>query len=130
MKTSKYILLQILMLIALISCAQEQDDIVGVWSVDNSYNKAIYEIVEVDHKFYGKIHKYSDGKEEYIGNNKKEDYFLTDVEYKDGKYINGKMYMPDGTYYEVIITVKDSNTLEVAMTVENYPYTETWARKL
>lgn len=130
MNVLKYILIAFTMLISLGSCAQEQDEIVGVWKVDNEYYKAVYEIVEVDNKFYGKVHKYDDGKEQYLGNNKKEDYFLTDVERKGKQYINGKMYMPDGSYYEVIFTLKDENTLKVDMTVEDYPYSETWNRKL
>lgn len=126
----RWILFNVAILIALISCAQETDKIVGVWQVDNEYYKAVFEIVQVDHKFYGKVHKYDDGKEQYVGNNKKEDYFLTDVELKDGKYVNGKMYMPDGSYYEVIFTLVNENTLKAEMTVEDYPYAETWTRKL
>jgi len=113
----------------MISCAQKTDQIVGVWEVDNEYYKAVYEIVEVDHKFYGKIHKYDDGKETYVGNNKKEDYFLTDVELKDNTYVNGKMYLPDGSYYDVIFTLLNANMLKVEMTIENFPYSETWTRQ-
>lgn len=109
------------------SCAQ-QDKIVGVWDVKNDYYQAIYEIVEHEGKFFGKAHYYNDGNTEYKGDNKKEDYFLTDVEAKNGKYINGKMYMPDGSFYKVIFTLKNENTLENLMTVENQPYKETWTR--
>ncbi|MDX1774167.1 hypothetical protein [Oceanihabitans sediminis] len=110
------------------SCAQSNDKIIGVWDVKTEYYQAIYEIVEDDGKFFGKVHYYNDGETKYKGNNKKEDYFLTDVELKDGKYINGKMYLPDGSYYQVIFNLKDDNTLEVLMTVENQPYKETWTR--
>ena len=110
------------------SCAQNDDPIIGVWDVKNEYYQAIYEIVAYKGKFYGKAHYYNDGETEYKGDNKKEDYFLTDLELKDGKYINGKMYIPDGSYYNVIFTLKDKNTLKAAMTVEGQPYTETWTR--
>lgn len=130
MQIIRLLLLKSLMLLTLISCAQSTEPIVGVWKVDNEYYKAIYEIVEVDGMFYGKIHKYDDGKETYLGNNKKEDYFLTDVKKEDSQYVNGKMYMPDGSYYEVIFTIINENELKVDMTIENYPYSETWTRKL
>lgn len=129
MNVFRLILLKVALFITMISCAQKTDPIVGIWQVDNEYYKAVYEIVEVDGKFYGKIHKYNDGKETYVGNNNKEDYFLTDVELKDNSYVNGKMYMPDGSYYEVIFTVVNENALKVKMTIEDYPYSETWTRK-
>ncbi len=111
--------------VTLTSCAQ-QDNIIGVWEVKNEYYQGVYEIVEYEGKFFGKVHYYNDGKEEYKGNNKKEDYFLTDVEANDGSYINGKMYLPDSSYYEVIFNLKDENTLEVKMTVQGQPYSEIW----
>ena len=116
------------LIFSLTSCAQSNDKIIGVWDVKNDYYQAIFEIVENDNKFFGKVHYYNDGKEEYKGDNKKEDYFLTDIESKDEKYINGKMYLPDGSFYNVIFTLKDENTLEALMTVEKQPYTETWTR--
>lgn len=130
MKMIKFLFLKLSILFTIISCAQNTDKIVGVWEVDNEYYKAVYEIVEVDNKFYGKIHKYDDGKEQYVGSNSKEDYFLTDVELKGNRYENGKMYLPDGSYYEVIFTLINDNALKVEMTIENYPYSETWTRKL
>ncbi len=109
------------------ACAQ-QDNIVGAWDVKTDAYQAIYEIVEYDGQFFGKVHYYNDGVTEYNGNDKKEDYFLTDVEFKDGKYINGKMYLPDSSFYNVIFTLKDNNTLEAIMTVNGAPYKETWKR--
>ena len=127
MKSIKSIVVLILFSLSIASCAQE-DAIIGVWDVKNQYNEAIYEIVEYQGKFFGKTHYYNDGKTEYKGNSKKEDYFLTDVEKIDGKYINGKMYTPDGRFYQVIFSFKNDNTLEAKMTVDDQPYTETWVR--
>ena len=127
MKNIKSILTFLFFTLTLTSCAQ-QDKIVGVWDVKNDYYQAVYEIVENDGKFFGKVHYYNDGETEYKGDNKKEDYFLTDVEAKDGKYINGKMYLPDGSFYNVIFTLKTENTIEALMTVEKKPYKETWKR--
>lgn len=109
------------------ACAQK-DNIVGVWDVKTDVYQATYEIVEHRDKFYGKVHYYNDGTSEYKGNDKKEDYFLSDVEFKDGKYINGKMYLPDGSYYNVIFTLKNNDTLEALMTVDSSPYKEIWKR--
>ncbi|WP_296386712.1 DUF2147 domain-containing protein [Winogradskyella sp.] len=127
MKTLIKIISLLIITITFNACAQ-QDNIIGVWDVKNDYYQAIYEIVENDNKFFGKVHYYNDGTTEYKGDNKKEDYFLTNVELKDGKYINGKMYLPDGSFYNVIFTLKDKNTLEALMTVEKLPYTEIWTR--
>ncbi|OIQ18113.1 MAG: hypothetical protein BM557_07810 [Flavobacterium sp. MedPE-SWcel] len=122
----KYIGILVL-IITLQSCAQT-DTIVGVWEVKNDYYQGVFEIVEYEDKFSGKIHYYNDGSTEYKGNNKKEDYFLTDIEFKDGKYINGKMYLPDGSFYHVIFSLKGKDKLEVLMTIEDSPYKETWTR--
>ena len=126
MKNTIYI--AFLILIGFTSCAQNNDPIIGIWDVKNVYYQATYEIVEHEGKFFGKVHYYNDGKSEYKGDNKKEDYFLTDVEKQNGKYIKGKMYMPDGSFYNVVFTLKNDNTLEAKMTVDGQPYTENWKR--
>lgn len=128
MKYLKLVFTSLLFFSILTSCAQ-QDNIIGVWNVKNDYYQAVYEIEQLEAKFIGKIHYYNDGTTEYKGKNKKEDYFLTDVTAKDGTYVNGKMYLPGGSYYEVIFSLKDANTLEAEMTVEGLPYKETWTRQ-
>ena len=127
MKNLERIFIIILLSMSFASCAQE-DKIIGVWDVKNQYNEGVYEIVEYQGKFFGKVHYYNDGKQEYKGADKKDDYFLTDVEKKDGKYINGKMYSSDGSYNKVIFVLKDDNTLEAKMTVQGQPYSEKWKR--
>lgn len=127
MKHLKQVIAFLIFSITITSCAQH-DNIIGVWQVKNDYYQAVYEIVKNDNKFYGKVHYYNDGTIDYKGNNKEKDYFLTDVELKGNTYINGKMYLPDGSYYEVIFNLKDANTLEAKMTVEGQPYKETWKR--
>jgi len=127
MTSEKLVYMLFLLGLSFNSCAQ-QDSIIGVWDVKNDYYGAIYEIVEHDHTFFGKVHYYHDGTTTYHGDDKKEDYFLTAVEAKDKHNIKGKMYMPDGSYYEVLFNLKDVNTLEATMTVEGQPYTETWTR--
>ncbi|MEW7290241.1 hypothetical protein [Aquimarina sp. 2304DJ70-9] len=107
-----------------------ENNIVGVWDVKTDYYQAIYEIEKNKEKFIGKVHYYNDGTTEYKGKNKKEDYFLSNVTFKDGQYRDGKMYLPDGSYYQVIFTVKDENTLEAKMTIEGQQYTETWTRNI
>ena len=126
----KLVLLILVCSITCISCAQSNDEIIGTWKVKNQYYQAVYEMVEYKGKFFGKIHYYNDGKTTYKGNNEKEDYFLTNVEKRGGKYIKGKMYLPGGAHYEVVFTLKNKDTLEALMTVEGQPYKETWIRKI
>jgi len=123
----KSVVIILLGVLSLNSCAQKAT-IVGVWEVKNDYYEAVYEIVEQDSKFFGKVHYYNDGTTTYEGKNEEEDYFLKDIEYKDGKYMNGKMYMPNGSFYQVNFTLRDKNTLQALMTVEEQPYTEIWTR--
>ena len=80
------LLLTFILAINLVSCAQKNDKIIGIWEVTNEYYQAVYEIVEYRGKFFGKIHYYNDGKLEYQGKNKKRDYFLTDVEKQGNTY--------------------------------------------
>ncbi len=128
MKHLKIVFTSLLFFSIITSCAQ-QDNIIGVWDVKTDYYQAIYEIEQYENSFVGKIHYYNDGETEYKGKNKKEDYFLSDVIAKDGKYVNGKMYLPDGSYYKVIFKMIDANTIEVSMTVQGQPYKETWKRQ-
>lgn len=105
------------------------DKIIGVWEVKNDYYMAIYEVEKYQDKYIGKIHYYNDGKTEYKGKNAKDDYFLDGVTYENGIYKNGKMYMPDGSNYQVIFNLKNNDELEVKMTVQGSPYTEIWKRQ-
>jgi len=129
MKQIKYIIFSLLILLSFTMCAQKQDKIVGVWTVTNEYNKGVYEIVESEGKFYGKIHKYSENDKEYLGNNKEEDYFLTDVGLTNGKYINGIIHIDEKTTYRVEFSFDSDDVLKVVMTINNEPYTELWTRK-
>ncbi|WP_299368446.1 DUF2147 domain-containing protein [Winogradskyella sp.] len=108
---------------------QQADQIIGVWEVKNEYHMGIYEIEKYKGTYVGKIHYYNDGTKEYRGNNAKSDYFLTDVIYEDGVYKNGKLFMPDGSYYQVLISLKNNDELEIQMTVDGEPYTEIWKRQ-
>jgi len=47
------LLLTIVCLITFVSCAQNNDEIIGVWKVKNEYYQAVYEIVEYKGKFFG-----------------------------------------------------------------------------
>lgn len=129
MKNLNRILILFTLIISLSSCAQD-DPIVGVWEVESDYYQATYEIVEHQDQFHGKVHYYNDGQDTYEGNDQKEDYFLTELTAKNGQYVNGKMYLPDGSFYFVIFELTDPNTLEATMTVENQPYKEVWKRKI
>jgi hypothetical protein len=107
----------------------KSNEIIGVWEVKNDYNWAIYEIERYKNSFVGKIHYYNDGTTEYTKGDKKAYYFLSDLVYENGIYTNGKIHMLDGSNYQVIITLKDKDELELKMTVEGQPYTETWKRQ-
>lgn len=129
MKKIKFISLILFSLaFTLISCGQEQDRIVGKWKVDNEFNKAVYEIVEVNNTFYAKIHSYKDSKKSYTGKNTKEDYFITDVKKIEKGYSSGKLYTDKDTFYKVFLSFKNTDELEVKMTIDNYPYKELWTR--
>ncbi len=106
----------------------EVDKIIGVWEVNNAYYKAVYEIEKYQGNYVGKIHYYNDGQTEYTGKNTEADYFLEGVTFENGAYKNGKMYMPNGSYYYVLFTL-NGDELSVKMTVEGEPYTEVWKRK-
>lgn len=129
MKNLKSIVVFLFLSIILTSCAQNHDNIIGVWNVKTDYYQAVYEIVENEKTFYGKIHYYNDGTNEVKEDDGKDNYFLTGIEKKGKQYKNGKMYLPDGSYYEVVFTLKDANTLELKMTFQGEPYKEVWQRK-
>ena len=104
------------------------DSILGVWEVKNDYYMAIYEIVKYENQYFGKIHYYNDGKEEYEGNNNKEDYFLEGFTFQDNHYTPAKMFMPDSTSYQVKFTLKGDELIS-QMTVQGQAYKEVWKRK-
>lgn len=104
------------------------DSIIGLWEVQNDYYMAIYEIIKFENQYFGKMHYYNDMETEIQGQNNEDDYFLDGIFYKDGKYTNGKMYMPDGKQYQAKFVLK-GDRLHVQMMVEGQPYTEIWKRK-
>lgn len=117
-----------LILVSFQSCSQEKNKIIGIWNVKTDYYEGTYEIISSENEFHGKIHSYKDDKNTYKGKDRKEDYFLVDATFKDGKYIGGRMYSFDQKYYNVIITMINNNQLEVQMTVDGEPYKEIWNR--
>ena len=127
MKTKTSLIIILFSVITLVA-QQTKDPIIGVWKVKNKYYTAQFEILQTAEKFYGKIIHYTDGKDTYKATHTKKDIFLTDIEKSGKRYINGKMYMPDGSFYKVIFTFKNSSTLKVLMTVENQPYEEVWKK--
>lgn len=40
------------------------------------------------------------------------------------------MYLPEGSYYNVILKLRGTNSLEVLMTIEGKPYKEVWKRSV
>ncbi|MCT4586369.1 MAG: hypothetical protein N4A71_00960 [Carboxylicivirga sp.] len=108
--------------------APEGDKIIGVWEVNNDYYQAIYEIIKYENQYFGKVHYYHDGTKEYKGNNTKEDYFLEGIFYKEGKYTQSKMHMPDGSVKLANFVLKGDD-LNVSMTIEGHPYKEVWKRQ-
>lgn len=105
------------------------DSIVGNWEVNNNYCMAIYEIIKFKDQYLGKIHYFNDGKNEIRAQNNDNDYFLYSISYKEGKYTNGKMYMPDGKQHIVNIILK-GDELTISMTINGLPYREKWKRKV
>lgn len=108
--------------------AVDADDIIGLWQVSNEYYVAVYEIEKHEDTYVGKVHYFNDGQTEYTGKNTEEDYFLAGITFENGQYINGKMHLPDGSFYYVNFTLK-GDELTAKMTVESQPYTEVWKRK-
>ncbi|MEM9918461.1 MAG: hypothetical protein AAF990_10220 [Bacteroidota bacterium] len=106
----------------------DPDDIQGVWEVKNNYYMAVYEIEKYKGKYVGKIHYYNDGKTEYTGTGNEEDYFIEGITFEDGMYKNGKMHLPDGSFYYVVFTL-DGDELTVVMSLKEQPYKEVWKRK-
>ena len=126
----KKILLILFAAVTLASCASKDDKIVGIWEVKNEFNEATYEILEYQGKFFGKVRYYKDQNSEYEGDNRKEDYFLTDLEAKDStSYDKGVLHLPDGSMNVISFDLIDANTLEARMVFEGEPYTEVWIRQ-
>lgn len=104
------------------------DEIIGLWEVNNNYYMAIYEIIKYDNQYYGKVHYFNDGTQEYKGTGGKDDYFLEGIVYADGKYSEGKMHMPDGAVH-LAKFILNNNELKVKMTIDEHPYEEVWTRQ-
>ncbi len=107
--------------------AGNQDVIVGVWQVKTDYYQAIYEIESYDGSFVGKVHYYNDGQTE-IKENKDNMYFISDLNKQGERYVAGKMYMPDGSYYEFNVDPIGEDHLKISMTVDSQAYSEDWFR--
>lgn len=104
------------------------DKIIGIWEVNNSYYTAIYEIIKYDDQFYGKVHYYNDGTTEHKGTDSKEDYFLEGIFFKNNKYTEGKMHMPDGTI-KTINLLFENDEIKVDMEIDGTSFQEAWKRK-
>jgi uncharacterized protein (DUF2147 family) len=128
------------------SMAQDADAIVGVWEPGNG--KARVKIDNIDGKFYGRIvwlkepNDPNTGKPKTDANNSDASMknvplrgyrMLKDFEYKGkGVWEEGTIYDPEtGNTYTSVITMKDSNTLDIRgyVGVKTFGRSDTW-RKL
>ena len=113
-----------------LSCTKDTNQIIGIWQVKNEYVEARYEMIEYGNYYFGKIHYYNDGNVEYKGSNKEEDYFISDVAFKDSTYVNGYMQYPDGKTSSINFDFIDHNNIKVTTNYDGQAYSEIWKREI
>jgi len=119
------------LLLSLNSCTIEGEEICGLWNVDNYYGEMQIEITPWKTKFYGYLLSYKNDNETIVGNKTDEFIFITDLEYKDAKYQNGKIYVEPNskTYCGLTLKLIDKNKLKAIYDCDGQISEEFWYRE-
>lgn len=132
-------------LLSYVGFSQDADAIVGVWEPSNG--KVYVKINKIDNKYYGKIVWLREPNDPDTGEPKKDinnpDESMKNVPLKgyrmlkdlvyDGKgeWKDGTIYDPqNGTTYDCVINLKNTNTMEIRgyVGVKTFGRTDTWKR--
>lgn len=113
------------------SCTIAGEEICGIWNANGDYGDMQVEITPWKGKFLGYLLEYSNG-EETIKGDKTEDFiFITDLEYKDNKYQEGKIYLDPSSdsYCGLTIELLSENQIKAIYNCEGQTSEEFWHRK-
>ncbi|BDS15311.1 hypothetical protein [Aureispira anguillae] len=119
----------IFLLLTIIACSKQEQTLVGVWQVSNSFYRANYQIVAKRNGFTGKILYYNDGTSQYTKNDQLT--LFKGLTFQDSVYVDGisGATSSSNTSRTICIKIKSQDTLEATTYVMAHPVTELWIRQ-
>ena len=73
----------------IVSCAQDNSDILGTWRLDSRSHKAVYEILEEGESLNGLVVYYNDGTTKYEQDSTQRRYAFKDMQKEESVYVDG-----------------------------------------
>lgn len=129
----KSISLLCLLLILLACSSNKQDELLGLWFVNDPFLKASFEIIEEDGALSAFVLHYNDGTTRYKqAEGQPKQYAFKRLQYKDGLYvdaISGASSKNETAKPSISIEQKHKDTLEVSTYFANQAISNIWIRK-
>lgn len=114
--------------LTLSSCVNKPKELIGIWHVKTPYHRAIYSIEEYNNKIVGKVNYYNDDTFVYQKTGTEKDIFLHKIERKKNIYVDA-VSGATITNKNLIIKLKNQDTLEVTKYIHKKPLKEFWIKK-
>ncbi len=113
------------------ACSTPLDQrLLGYWEVNDAYHTAVYEILEMEGEFAGRVRYYDDGTSTYTYNQKKPLFLFRSLHSEQNSYVDG-MSGATKTGKEsktLSISVANRDTLQVTRYIGSGSRKETWTR--
>lgn len=113
------------------SCSIAGEEVCGIWNATGDFGEMQVEITPWEGKFLGYLLEYNDGDKTVTGSKTEDFIFITDLEFKDNKYQNGKIYLDPSSenFCELTVELLDKNQLKAIYVCEGQSFEEVWYRE-
>ena len=113
------------------SCSIKGEEICGIWNTNTGSGNMQVEITPWKGHFLGYLLEYHDGKEKIRGSKEEDFIFITDLEFQNNKYQNGKIYLNPNSevYCGLTLELLNENQVKAIYTCEGHISEEIWYRK-
>lgn len=120
-----------LIILSFSSCDIEGKEVCGIWNAQGDYGSMQIEIAPWSGKFHGYLLELKNEQGITKGEKSEEYVFITDLEFKDNQYQNGKIYLDPTSEDFCGLTLKflNENQLQATYNCEGTEIEENWYRK-
>ncbi|NJO02231.1 MAG: DUF2147 domain-containing protein [Bacteroidia bacterium] len=134
----KQFLCILFMFLAHLSVAQDADAIIGIWEIESGESHV--QIYKKEGQYFGKIHWIKNPKKRTATDKNNPDpqfrnrsilglEIITDLQYKGGEWVNGKIYSPErGSETPCKFSLESSNQLKITVSKGFMSKGQTWKR--
>lgn len=113
----------------LLSCKDKKNELLGTWSVNSKFYKAICFITETEERIKGQVLYYNDDTTVYnYEEGTTKNYFFNNIKEQKNEFVDAISGATKTGEQQIKLKLRHKDTLEVTTYIVNKPLTETWIR--